>query len=94
MEIVIDIDEGRYNQIKRCADKLLASELECAIKNGTPLPKGHGRLIDGSWAEQFLRQKLLKYGIFPQYKQGLEIALNDVIKIAPTIIEESKESER
>jgi hypothetical protein len=48
MQIVIDIDEERYNQIKRCADNYLVSGLELAVKNGTPLPKGHGDLIDAN----------------------------------------------
>jgi len=46
MEIVIKIDEERYNKIKRCADNYLAGELERAIKYGIPLQKGHGDLID------------------------------------------------
>lgn len=45
MQIVIDIDEKNYKNIlkglavHRCA-------LFDAIKNGTPLPKGHGKLVD------------------------------------------------
>ena len=49
MQIVIDIPEREYevilnnNYVAVCACPHLLSE---AIKNGTPLPKGHGRLID------------------------------------------------
>jgi len=47
MQIVIDIPEGKYNCIK---DKMYCgiydSDLYNEIANGTPLPKGHGRLID------------------------------------------------
>lgn len=46
MQIVIDIEEERYNQIKHCADNFLVGALERAVKNGTPLPKGHGRIAD------------------------------------------------
>ena len=48
MEIVININNSTYEAIKHeyyaePQQKLLLD----AIKNGTPLPKGHGRLIDG-----------------------------------------------
>ena len=48
MQIVINIAEEIKQ--KRDAGKVLSSEeiatVCMAIKNGTPLPKGHGRLID------------------------------------------------
>jgi hypothetical protein len=49
MKIVIDINEHLYKIIKTLGlvvedeDAVAVSE---AIRNGTPLPKGHGRLID------------------------------------------------
>lgn len=46
MQIVIDIPENLY---KAAINGLNAEEiwdLRVAIKNGAPLPKGHGRLID------------------------------------------------
>ena len=51
MQIVIDIDEYLYKTIKTLGivvedgDAVAVSE---AIQNGTPLPKGHGRIIDES----------------------------------------------
>jgi hypothetical protein len=54
MQIVIDIPEEYYNFIKnhQYMDRYYsiseASKIFCAIKNGTPLPKGHGRLVDMS----------------------------------------------
>ena len=45
MKIVIDIPEEMYLKAKEdmlCGADILVS----AIKDGTPLPKGHGRLID------------------------------------------------
>lgn len=44
MKLVIDIDEDLYKAIRDCAEPQILSHI--AIKNGTPLPKGHGRLID------------------------------------------------
>ena len=58
MQIVIDIDEDTYGYMQsRCeyqnkGDKGLSKfeEAGVAIKNGIPLPKGHGRLIDADKA--------------------------------------------
>lgn len=53
MQIVIDIDEDLYKSIicHRCKNtfhqKCDYVRLKNAIEDGTPLPKVHGRLIDG-----------------------------------------------
>lgn len=60
MKIVIDIEEERYNQIKRCADNFLVGALERAVKNGTPLPKGHGRLIDADALMKYCQNDINK----------------------------------
>lgn len=44
MQIVIDISKEAYDFIKRTGYH--TQSLYEAIKNGTPLPKGHGDLID------------------------------------------------
>ena len=95
MKIVIDMDNEDYKRIQNIPNVFdsLTSRTYLAIRNGKPLPK-YGRLVDGARVEQHLKQKLLKYGIFPQYRQGLEMALNDVVKIAPTIIEAESEGEK
>ena len=47
MKLVIDIPEERLNSIKRFGIKQNeVCMLERALISGTPLPKGHGRLID------------------------------------------------
>ena len=50
MQIVIDIDEKTYNDLKKgkiyTSVRDVPQESVDAIKNGTPLPKGHGGLID------------------------------------------------
>lgn len=47
MQIVIKLPKKRYEQLKEIENGSLAcGELLEAIVNGTPLPKGHGRLID------------------------------------------------
>ena len=45
IELAIKIPKAYYDMvIERCKDPVLLN----AFKNGTVLPKGHGRLIDGS----------------------------------------------
>ena len=44
MKVVIDIPKEEYNKIIK--DPWLKSGVYKYIKNGTSLPKGHGRLID------------------------------------------------
>lgn len=50
MELVVKIDEETYNDIKKgkvyTAYYDVPLEAALAIANGTPLPKGHGRLFD------------------------------------------------
>ena len=81
MQIVIDIPEEEYevilnnNYVAVCACPHLLSK---AIKNGTPLPKGHGRLIDFDSA-------------IDKYWDGIRMEitawdLNDI----PTVIEAEK----
>lgn len=48
MKLVIEIAEKYYTDIKEsehCGNYSVLYALD-AIRNGTPLPKGHGRLID------------------------------------------------
>jgi hypothetical protein len=44
MQIIVNIPEEEYNIIKKSNAPM--SWAEHLIKNGTPLPKGHGRLKD------------------------------------------------
>ena len=50
MKIVIDISESKYNAIKKLKDIETSYpttlELYKAVKDGTPLPKEHGRIGD------------------------------------------------
>lgn len=55
MQIVIDIPEEKYDVIQSDLYNTFPAEMKEwgleAIRNGTPLPKGHGRLIDGDELE-------------------------------------------
>ena len=85
MQIVIDIPKGCYETI---CDGFLN---ECinfvteAIKNGIPLPKGHGRLID---AESMKRIDAIQRGNFNSIE-----SIRAWIGIMPTVVEADEESE-
>lgn len=55
MQIVIEISEEDYKLIKSYGEGStnyhISLNLYDAVKNGTPLPKGHGRLIDADKLE-------------------------------------------
>lgn len=46
MQIVIDIDEEDYENICKIGGLFLQKDIVDCFRKGTPLPKGHGRLID------------------------------------------------
>ena len=85
MQVVIDIDEDTYEILKKYGSFGRISEN--AILNGTPLPKGHGRLIDADalWEESYAIRDW----------SGNEVNIVDVmsVKMAPTIIEADKGEE-
>ena len=56
MQIVIDIPEEAYKQIMEFGflENTLGKICYNAIKNGTVLPKGHGRLIDVNSIDSFI----------------------------------------
>lgn len=81
MKLIIDIDEEIYQMI--CNTGTYGNyrfNSAKAIKEGTPLPKGHGRLIDAD--------KLRPYEYIT--KNYIHI---DELDNAPTIIEADKEVE-
>lgn len=45
-KIVIDIPEDTYNHLRNGGSIGASLMIENAIKNGTPLPKGHGDIVD------------------------------------------------
>ena len=86
MQIVIDIPKEMYatlNNIPMGAISVL--EALYAIKNGTPLPKGHGRLIDAD--ELYLDIQTDEEMRLGEHLKWVKERFND----APTIIEADKE---
>ena len=54
MKIVIDIDEHYYELLKHDVEQGNDYKPIVLIANGTPLPKGHGRLIDADALIQYI----------------------------------------
>jgi len=53
MQIVIDIPEDYYKVIKEIPAEYSTTDM-LIIRNGTPLPKGHGRLIDADALKKYI----------------------------------------
>jgi hypothetical protein len=84
IELVINIPEDEYRRIKE--GKWEGNPLADYIENGTPLPKGHGRLIDADVVDANIYD--LTRSIDLDYGQ-----ISEVVDIAPTIIEADKGEE-
>lgn len=54
MQIVIDVPEDYYKVIKEIPAEQSTADM-LIIRNGTPLPKGHGRLIDADELESRMK---------------------------------------
>ena len=77
MKVVIDVSEKVYNHFCRgCRFFDEVEEAIIAITDGTPLPKGHGRLIDAD---------VLVDGMEDDYE------ICEAVNATPTIIEADKE---
>lgn len=95
MQIVIDIPEEMYQKIKetsmfisgRRSGRTIDYTLFKAVNFGTPLPKGHGRLID----ENGLIDEIVCEEIDGRY---YDVIYAHSIYDAETIIEADKEEEK
>lgn len=88
MEIVIEISEEIYNELKLNLIPHGSIEEEMivdSVKNGTALPKGHGRLIDAD--------RLETHFVGTEQGTDLEVYLEPTIINAPTIIPEDTGTE-
>lgn len=86
IELVIKIPERAYGNCKRefynLGEHGVMGECEYAIANGTPLPKGHGELIDRDKIEYLKAIHDAKYGHISWID-----AIEKIKHSAPTIIE-------
>lgn len=92
MQIVIDIPEEDWKFIKESDGCRWSRAILEGVINGTPLPKGHGRLIDADALVKKMeeREEKLKDDRSMWETAGVETALD---MFAPTIIEADKENE-
>lgn len=90
MEIVIKIPEGLKDVFEnRTVTALDVEEMRMAIKNGTPLPKEHGDLVDRDAVNSRfydIWRELESYSNKPSYKELLD-RWSMRMDTAPTIIE-------
>jgi len=98
MKIVIDIPEELFGKIDdenyQSVISWYDTTLYCAIKNGIPLPKGHGRLIDADALWESLKEHRYSDGFCTEHNIDYSINLGMsgiVIGDSPTIIEADKE---
>lgn len=88
MQIVIEIPKGTYDLIKHNVQATSAYQSAYyAIRNGIPLPKGHGRVIAEPTEEDI--EKTI--GGQNDFADCIREAVKAVFDNAPTIIEADKE---
>jgi hypothetical protein len=89
MKLIIEIDETDYRQIRAFDEGVTAYQLTLrlydAVSNGTPLPKGHGDLIERDKLEYLKAIHDAKYGHISWID-----AIEKIKHSAPTIIEADK----
>lgn len=90
MQIVIDIPEKWFDDMVK-EEFTEVDELCAIIQHGTPLPKGHGRLIDIGKVE------LVDLAPMRAYDKGWHNAVRycvEILRNAPTVLEATKEGDR
>ena len=87
MKLIIDIRDDVYNDIKNGYFNHNLTSMGYSIKNGIPLPKGHGRLID---ADKTLKRHCTE---FCRYRPSCEedCVIYDLFHLAKTVIEADME---
>lgn len=89
IELVVKIPEEMYKKLLNKGKIMCLSGYEGIIANGTPLPKGHGRLID---ADEIIRLTN-EIGAEDREEEMYHLFLKTVLTDAPAIIEADKEQE-
>ena len=95
MQIMIDISEDDYRKVQD--GRASVSMMRKAIKNGIPLPKGHGRLIDADYLKDVIllhnfhgnNKNIVPYSDRRGYRLRQREVDEGIIN-APTIIEADK----
>ena len=94
MQIVIDIPKALYNRIlDKCYTDADLNHICRAVTYGSPLPKGHGRLIDADEFEEIADMEF-EYIISPLLNHIQTYDVYSLLEATPTIIEADKENNR
>lgn len=88
MKLVIDIDDKTYKMIKNSTFFIESDNAFVAIRDGKPLPKGHGDLITKEQAIEIIEF----YQINPQHFDFVNLI--DEIKDEYPVIEADKEKQK
>ena len=91
MRVVVDIPNWLYNAMLEHKEPIYSQSLGEAVRDGTPLPKGHGRLIDADALEKKMCDREVEIGDDRALweSSAVSVALD---MFAPTIIDADKES--
>lgn len=87
VEVVIRLKKERYDELQKNKHLPNRLDIEKAITDGTVLPKGHGKLIDG---DRLVKEE--RIDLYTDY--GVESKVSAIsIEMSPTIIEADKGGE-
>ena len=94
MQIVIDISEHLYKCLQKRMELCVNTEIDSLVANGTPLPKGHGRLIDADYLKDVIllhsyhgnNKNIVPYSDRKGYRLR-QREIDEAIVNAPTILE-------
>lgn len=92
MKLVIDISKQDYELACKHPEVLFGVYAKC-IKNGTPLPKGHGRIVDESQitSVEYHEERETIHNVFGSVFERIHIIIDSTD--APTIIEADRREE-
>ena len=88
MQVVINIDEYMYERAKKPP---ITGFYERVVGEGTPLSKGHGRLIDADELHTKSKELYKTVQNSSERKMGYLIAMNQLVIDAPTVLEANNE---
>lgn len=93
IEVVIKIDKDIYKARQHWVanPKRMVDEVDIAIANGTPLPKGHGKLIDAEKFNDAIYERFEGIQFYEGTGYDVYSDLKESIENSPTIIEADKE---
>ena len=83
MKLTIDISDDLYNGIVKNEYGLYNGKFFDMMRGGTPLPKGHGRLIDANVLQEEMEKDVRRAMSF--------VDLTEFVWLAPTVIKEDNE---